>query len=240
MIRIAAVGDIHLGVDSAGCFRGRLAHLGSQADLFLLAGDLTKRGTPEEAAVLGAELSGLPIPTFAVLGNHDYESDSAEGVVSELRAAGIRTLEGDSAICQLDTCSVGIAGVKGFGGGFAGRCGAAFGEPEMKAFMHHAQGAACRLETALTAVADADVCIALMHYSPIEETLEGEHCEIYPFLGCYLLAEAIDRSNAALALHGHAHAGSPSGATPGGTPVRNVAIPVIERSYQVFSLPEHA
>lgn len=239
MIRIAAVGDIHLGADTAGAFRGRLARLQEQADLFLLAGDLTRRGSKEEAEAVGEELADLPIPAYAVLGNHDYESDSPEFVVDRLQSGGVRVLEGDSVRCQIAGCTVGIAGVKGFGGGFAGRCGSEFGEPEMKAFIRHTQEAAGRLQSALDALDGVDLKIALMHYSPVEDTLRGEHCEIYPFLGSYLLAEPVDRSGAALALHGHAHSGSPSGTTPGGTPVRNVALPVIESSYRVFCLEEH-
>ena len=239
MIRIAAVGDIHLGVESAGTFRPRLEHLADHADLLLLAGDLTRRGTEEEAQTVAEELADLPVPAFAVLGNHDYESDRDPSVTKQLEAAGVRVLEGGSAVCEIGDCTVGIAGVKGFGGGFPGRCGSEFGEPEMKAFMRHSEQTADRLNTALEAVNDADLTIALMHYSPVEATLEGEHCEIYPFLGCYLLAEAVDTAGASLAIHGHAHGGSPRGVTPGGTPVRNVALPVIRRSYQIFCLDEH-
>ncbi len=236
MIRVAAVGDIHLGADSGGSFRPRLARLAEQADLLLLAGDLTRRGTPEEAAVLGEELAGLPVQAFAVLGNHDYESDAVESVVCRLSEAGVRVLEGEAATCQVGTCRVGVAGVKGFGGGFPGRCGSRFGEPEMKAFIAHTEQTAARLESALRTLDGADLKVALMHYAPVEATLEGEQREIYPFLGSYLLAEAVDTAGAALALHGHAHAGSPRGVTPGGTPVRNVALPVIRRSYAIFCL----
>lgn len=236
MIRIAAAGDIHLGPESAGTYRPRLECLGDHADLLVLAGDLTRRGTVDEARVVGAELDGLPVPTFAVLGNHDYESGAADFLVDELENRGVRVLEGEGALCEIAGCTVGIAGVKGFGGGFAGRCGSAFGEPEMKAFIHHSEETANRLDGALRSVAQADIKVALTHYSPVEATLEGEHCEIYPFLGSYLLAEAVDHGGATVAIHGHAHSGSPSGATPGGTPVRNVALPVIRSSYKTFTL----
>lgn len=238
MIRVAAVGDIHLGTDARGTYRARLAHLAEQADLFLLAGDLTRRGTTQEAAAVAAELAGLPVPAFAVLGNHDYESDAADAVAERLGEVGVGVLEGDAARCEVRGCSVGIAGAKGFGCGFPGRCGSAFGEPEMKAFMRHAEDAAGRLDAALASIGDARVSIALTHYAPIEETLRGEHCEIYPFLGSYLLAEAMDRHGASLGIHGHAHAGSPAGTTPGGTPVRNVALPVLQRAYGLFCLDE--
>ena len=238
MIRIAAVGDIHLGADSAGTYRPRLEHLADHADLLLLAGDLTRRGTEEEARTVAEELADLPVPAFAVLGNHDYESDCDQSIAKQLGAAGVQVLEGDSTTCQIGGCTVGVAGVKGFGGGFPGRCGSTFGEPEMKAFMRHSEETAGRLTRALEDISGADLKVALMHYAPVDSTLEGEHCEIYPFLGCYLLAEAVDTAGASLAVHGHAHGGSPRGNTPGGTPVRNVALPVIRRSYQVFCLDE--
>ena len=239
MIRIAAVGDIHLGADSAGTYRPRLEHLADHADMLLLAGDLTRRGTEEEARTVAEELADLPVPAFAVLGNHDYESDCDRSITKQLEAAGVQVLEGDSTTCEIGGCTVGVAGVKGFGGGFPGRCGSMFGEPEMKAFMRHSEETADRLSLALEEIGGADLKVALMHYAPVDATLEGEHCEIYPFLGCYLLAEAVDTAGASLAVHGHAHGGSPRGATPGGTPVRNVALPVIRRSYQVFCLDEH-
>jgi Icc-related predicted phosphoesterase len=130
---------------------------------------------------------------------------------------------------------VGVAGIKGFGGGFAGACGSEFGEQEMKAFMVHTREAASALEGALTSL-DADVRIALLHYAPIEATLQGERLEIYPFLGSYLLAEAVDRAGADLVVHGHAHNGSERGVTAGGVPVRNVAQPVLRRAYAVYCL----
>jgi len=238
MIRIAAVGDIHLGIGSSGTYRPRLARLSEQADVLLIAGDLTNRGTVEEAQTVAAELAGLPVPTFAVLGNHDFEANCSSVLSAFLESVGIRVLEGDGATCEIGDCTLGVAGVKGFGGGFPGRCGSEFGEPEMKAFMRHTRESAERLSDALCDLADADLRVALMHYSPVEETLAGEHREIYPFLGSYLLAEAVDVGGASLALHGHAHGGSPSGTTPGGTPVRNVAMPVIRRSYAVFCLDE--
>jgi Icc-related predicted phosphoesterase len=129
--------------------------------------------------------------------------------------------------------------VKGFGGGFTGACASAFGEPEMKAFVQHTRRIADRLEGSLAELdgADVDVRVALLHYSPVPETLVGERLEIYPFLGSYLLAEAIDRAGAHLAVHGHAHAGSEHGGTPGGVPVRNVAQPVLGAAYRVYALP---
>jgi Icc-related predicted phosphoesterase len=233
VIRVAAVGDVHVGLDSAGRLAPRLAGLADHADVFLLAGDLTHRGRPEEAKVLVEELRGVEVPTVAVLGNHDYHSDEQGGVTEVLEEAGIRVLEGDAVVLEVGGRRVGIAGSKGFGGGFAGASASDFGEPEMKAFVAHTKTLAGRLERALGGLR-ADRRIALLHYSPVAETLAGEPREIHAFLGSYLLAEAVDRAGADLVLHGHAHRGSRDGTTPGGVPVRNVAAPVIGRAYEVF------
>jgi Icc-related predicted phosphoesterase len=234
MIRVAAVGDVHVGVDSAGRLAPRLAGLSDHADLFLLAGDLTHRGRPEEAKVLVEELRDVGVPTIAVLGNHDYHTDQQDAVTEVLEDAGIRVLEGEATVVEVGDRRVGIAGTKGFGGGFAGACASDFGEPEMKAFVGHTKSLAGRLERALGGLRGMDRTIVLLHYSPVAETLAGEPREIHAFLGSYLLAEAVDRAGADLAVHGHAHRGSRNGTTPGGVPVRNVAAPVIGRAYEVF------
>jgi len=233
VIRLAAVGDVHFAADSPGRLRPHLEAAAGDVDLLLLAGDLTRRGDPDEARVLAAELRGLRLPAVAVLGNHDYHMDAQAEICAILEAAGVRVLEGGGTVVAANGVTVGVAGVKGFGGGFAGACATEFGEPEMKLFAAGARLAAESLRRALSAL-DCDVRVALMHYSPVEATLVGEHPGLWPFLGSYLLAEAVDASGAALALHGHAHAGSADEAcTPGGVPVRNVAQPVIRRPFAV-------
>ncbi|MGH9223870.1 MAG: metallophosphoesterase family protein [Acidimicrobiales bacterium] len=238
MIRVAAVGDVHAGLDSAGFLRPHLEHLPERADVLLLAGDLTRHGDPDEVAVLVDELDGVGVPVFAVLGNHDHHRDRPDGIRRELEGGGVTVLEGEAAVVEVEGVRVGIAGSKGFGGGFAGACATDFGEPEMKAFIQHTRCLADRLHDALAGLADegADVRIALLHYSPVEDTLHGERLEIYPFLGSYLLAEAIDRAGADLVVHGHAHGGVEKGMTPGGIHVRNVAQPVIKHAYHVYCL----
>lgn len=233
MIRIAAVADLHFGRESAGTYRPHLEGIEERADVLLVAGDLTRVGDPAEAAILADELRDLPVPIVAVLGNHDFHMGRADDVVKELGAAGVRVLEGDRFVLEDESQRLAVVGVKGFGGGFAGACGSEFGEPEMKAFVAHTRATADRLAAGL-AETEADVRVALMHYAPIAETLHGERLEIYPFLGSYLLGEAVDREGADLALHGHAHAGSERGQTAGGVPVRNVALPVIGRPYKVY------
>jgi Icc-related predicted phosphoesterase len=235
MIRIAAVGDLHYGVGSKDILRPSLEHLPQRADLLLLAGDLTRCGGTEEIKVLAEDLRGGQIPVVAVLGNHDYHAGREQEIGRILEAAGVHVLEGENIALEIDGVRVGIAGTKGFGGGFRGAHGSDFGEPEMKAFVGHTKMLADRLERSLDAL-DVDLRIALLHYSPIEATLEGERLEIYPFLGSYLLAEAIDNTGADLVLHGHAHNGTEKGRTAAGIPVRNVAQPVIRHAYNVYTL----
>ncbi|HYZ93000.1 MAG TPA: metallophosphoesterase [Actinomycetota bacterium] len=235
MIRIAATADVHFGRDSAGTMRPQLEHLSERADLLLIAGDLTRCGEPEEAKVLADELRDVEVPTIAVLGNHDYHSDRPDEIRELLCDQGVLVLEGESHLLDVDGRRVAVTGAKGFGGGFAGACGTDFGEPEMKAFIGHTKDIAARVESLLREDG-ADVRIALLHYSPVEETLRGERLEIYPFLGSYLLAEAVDRAGADLVLHGHAHNGTEKGVTPGGVPVRNVAQPVIRFAYGVYGI----
>ncbi|MFN2556484.1 MAG: metallophosphoesterase [Nitriliruptorales bacterium] len=237
MIRVAAVGDLHFGQDSSGTLAPHLSQLGEQADLFLLAGDLSRRGRREEAEALAGELDGAPVPVIAVLGNHDYESGRQEEFTRIIEGAGVRVLEGTSTVVDVDGVRVGIAGTIGFGGGFPGATCADFGEPEMKAFVARTRRLSTRLEQALGKL-DADVRLALLHYSPVPETLVGERLEIYPFLGSYLLAEAVDRAGADIVFHGHAHHGVERGLTPGGIPVRNVAQPVIRHPYNVYRLQD--
>lgn len=235
MIRVAAVGDIHVGPECAGRLQPIYDGVHEHADLLLLAGDLTRCGSVEEAAVLAEELVGVRVPVVAVLGNHDLHADRGPEVVACLESAGVRVLDGSTTVLDVGGTSVGIAGTKGFGGGFPGASGSEFGEPEMKAFMRHSRAVACGLQGALSSLG-TDVRIALLHYSPVEETLRGERLEIYPFLGCWLLAEAIDVAGADVAFHGHAHRGTERGVTPGGIRVRNVAQPVIDRPYRVYGI----
>lgn len=233
MIRVAAVGDVHMDADVVGRFRPALEELPERADALLLAGDLTRHGSVAEARCVAQEFGNLGVPVIAVLGNHDYHCDEVPRVCDVLQAAGITVLEGDSVVVDTPGGRLGVAGVKGFGGGFAGRSGSEFGEPEMKAFIRTTCDIADRLADALRSL-DADVRVALMHYAPIPDTLAGEPLEIYPFLGSYLLGQAVDSAPTTLAVHGHAHAGSERGTTPGGVRVRNVAHPVIKQAYSVF------
>jgi Icc-related predicted phosphoesterase len=235
MIRVAAVGDIHVGTSAEPELRQALAGADACADALLLAGDLSRHGTPEEAAIVVDAVSANSIPVIAVLGNHDHHSDQPDRFIEVLEEGGITVLEGGGVVVDTPGGRLGVAGVKGFGGGFAGVCGSDFGEPEMKAFVRHTRDIARRLRTSLASL-ECDSRVALLHYSPVDDTLQGEPLQIHPFLGSYLLAEAIDESGADLALHGHAHRGSEQGVTPGGVRVRNVAQPVIRAPFRVFEI----
>ncbi len=234
-LRIAAVGDIHLGEDARGHYRKRLEGIEERADVLMLAGDLTRHGTLAEGRLVADEFRDLPLPVVAVLGNHDYHSDLQHEIAGELRDAGVTVLDDDWAVVECGGTKLGVVGGKGFGGGFAGKCASEFGEREIKDLVRHTRLIAEAWQVALKEV-QADHRVVLSHYSPVKETLEGEPLEIYPFLGSYLLAEAVDTAGADLILHGHAHKGSEKGMTPGGIRVRNVALPVIGRAYAVYCL----
>jgi Icc-related predicted phosphoesterase len=236
VIRLAAVGDIHCGVETGEAVRAQFSSVADHADALLLAGDLTRLGTPAEAEALAdalAPLRGFPIA--AVLGNHDYHGDQQDEVRRIVGSAGVDVLEGDTVVWRFGGATVGVAGIKGFGGGFEGAHATAFGEPETKAFVQHTQSVAARLDTCLGEL-DADLRVLLLHYSPIRDTISGEPREIFPFLGSYLFAELADAHRVDLVLHGHAHRGVERGRTPGGIPVRNVAQAVLRQGYAVYTL----
>lgn len=234
-VRIGAVGDLHVSRDAEGLLRLRLTTIGKQADVLLLAGDLTQHGDVDEGRVLASELEGLPVPIVAVLGNHDYHRGQEKTIRRLLEDVGVTVLEAEHTVLPIAGQRVGIAGVKGFGSGFAGACASEFGEEEMKIFVRHAKRQSEALYQQLVAM-DADLRIALTHYAPVADTLEGERREIYPFLGSYLLGQAIDAAGCDLAVHGHAHKGKELGTTASGIPVRNVALPVIGVAYRVYML----
>ena len=234
MIRIAAVGDVHYDRFSRNRLRAGFESVVGRADLFLIAGDLTQHGTVEEAQALADDLRGLDIPIVSVLGNHDFHSGQDEQIERLLRECGVTVLEGETAEFRFRDQSVGVMGLKGFGGGFAGACITEFGEPEMKAFAHYSRVQAEILRVGLESL-QTDFRFALLHFAPVEGTLSGEKREIYPFLGSYLLGEAIDAGVCDGAFHGHAHHGLERGVTPGGVPVRNVAQMVIRHPYNIYT-----
>ncbi len=240
-IRVAVVGDLHCTTQSQGTLAPLFAQAADAAELLLLAGDLTDTGLPDEARVLVRELTPRRLPTVAVLGNHDLESSREEEVRAILEAAGIEVLDGKA----VELLGIGIAGVKGFGGGFGPRALGAWGEPVIKQFVHAAVNEALKLEAALARLR-TPIRIVLLHYAPIQQTVEGEPVEIYPFVGSSRLEDPIDRFDVSLVVHGHAHRGRLEGTTKTGVPVYNVSLPLLARScpdhphFRVFELVAHA
>jgi Icc-related predicted phosphoesterase len=226
-ITLAAIGDLHVTETSHNRYRDLFAEMSDKADVIALAGDLTNFGKVAEAEVLAEDLRGASVPVLAVLGNHDYEAGEADEVIHILQSAGVTIL--DEQACVLK--GVGFAGVKGFVGGFGrGELGA-FGEDAVKVFVDESRNEARKLENALRSLR-TERCVAILHYAPIAETVQGEPLEIFPFLGSSRLANAIDRfDNVKAVVHGHAHRGSYSGRTPRGVPVFNVAQFVVEEAF---------
>ena len=235
-IRVAASGDLHCREDQHGRFRNFIKHVNEVADILLLCGDLTDRGTPEEARTLAEDLSALRIPCVAVLGNHDYEAGCSKQVCAELAKASVHVLDGDHFVFEK---TLGVAGIKGFGGGFGRAALQAFGESPIKAFVQEGVSESLKLEAALGQL-DTPKKVVMLHYSPVPETLLGEQPEIMPFLGTSRLVYPIDHYGAAVVFHGHAHHGSREGKTPGGIRVLNVAMPLLARTTpeQRFALVE--
>jgi len=227
VLRVAAVGDIHCTKTSQGALQPLFSQINERADVLLLCGDLTDYGLPEEAYILAKELTvAVKIPAIAVLGNHDYESGKQEEVQRILGEAGIIVLDGDAYTFH----GVGFAGVKGFAGGFGQWVLGPWGEESIKRFVHEAINEALKLEAALAKL-NTTQRIAILHYSPIRTTVEGEPPEIFPFLGSSRLEEPLNRYPVTAIFHGHAHHGSPEGRTARDVPVYNVAAPLLRKVY---------
>ena len=225
-VRLAAVGDIHIRKTSQGALKAVLAPLSDAADVLLLCGDLTDYGLPEEAQVLAKELSGVHIPMVGVLGNHDYESGQQTEVCRILTDAGVKLLDGES----VEIAGVGFAGAKGFAGGFGRATLGAWGERAIKSFVQEALDETLKFESALARLRTPRR-VALLHYSPVAATVQGEPLEIYPWLGTSRLEEPLNRYPVDVVFHGHAHYGSPEGRTQGGVLVFNVALPLLRTRY---------
>jgi len=226
-VRIAATGDLHCKVTSAGAFQPLLSRAAAAADVLLLCGDLADRGLPEEAEILAREINtSLNIPVVAVMGNHDYEAGREHEVRRVLEDAGVQVLDGEAR----EIAGVGFAGVKGFAGGFGSRTLQPWGESTIKGFVHEAVEEALKLEAAL-AILRTEQRVVLLHYAPVRGTVTGEPLEIFPFLGSSRLEEPLSRFGVSAVFHGHAHRGTPEARTSSGIPVYNVAIPLLNRAF---------
>lgn len=236
-IRIAAVGDIHVRRTGEGAVQSLFEAMSESADVALLCGDLTDNGTSEEAEMFAkAAKALLRIPALAVLGNHDFESGKQDEVKKIIASSGVIVLDGDSH----EMHGVGFAGVKGFVGGFGRRQLGSWGEQSIKMLVHETIEEALKLEAALARLRTVHK-IAVLHYAPIQATVEGEPPEIVPFCGSSRLEEPLDRYRVSAVFHGHAHHGTVEGRTHGNAPVYNVAMPLLKRTYpdrQPFRLLE--
>jgi Icc-related predicted phosphoesterase len=225
IVRIAAVGDVHVSKSGAGSLKQLLTQAMEVSDVLVLCGDLTDFGLPEEAQILAKELSTGPrIPTVAVLGNHDYESGKQDEIRRILVDVGVTMLDGES--CEVH--GIGFAGVRGFCGGFGRGALGPWGEEIIKQFVHEAVGEALKLETALARLR-TPTRIAVLHYAPVRATVEGEPPEIFPWLGSSRLEEPLTRYAVRAVVHGHAHNGALEGRTSSGIPVYNVSLPLLKK-----------
>jgi uncharacterized protein len=234
-LRIAAAGDLHCSEHRRNEITESVSALDGRADLVLLCGDLTTHGEPEQAAVLADACRGLDIPTFAVLGNHDWHANRAAEVVAALAAGGIRVLDREWVTCEAGGLEVGIVGVKGFVGGFPGSHLPDFGEPLLREVYAETSGEVAALDRGLREIALCPTRIVMLHYAPCEDTITGEPPGIWTFLGTDRLAAPIAEHEPDLVLHGHAHAGTFEGAV-GPVPVYNVSVPVMGRDFWLFEL----
>lgn len=235
-VRVAALADIHMNETASPEWSALLKEVSENADVIVLAGDLTNRGVPREAELLADSISSCRVPVVAVLGNHDYECGQQDEVGRILCDAGMFLLDDE----PREIHDVGFAGLKGFCGGFDRHALAPFGEDTIKHFVHETVDDALRLEASLARLRTRHK-ITVLHYAPVRATVEGEPLEIYPFLGSSRLGDPIDHADVTAVVHGHAHRGTHLGATLGGTPVYNVALPLMrtvnpDRPYLVLDL----
>jgi Icc-related predicted phosphoesterase len=233
-VRIAAAGDLHADERVASRVDEAFGHVAGAADLVLLAGDLTAHGEPNEMEVVAAACARLDVPVYTVLGNHDYHANKVAELIPILEAAGVVVLERSWTTAPIDG-GLGIAGTKGFVGGFPGSTLPDFGEPLLREVYAETGKDVAALDRALEEIAECPLRVVLLHYSPTMSTLVGEPESIWTYLGSNRLDGPIQKHHPDLVLHGHAHAGTFSGAI-GRVPVYNVAVHVMRRDFFVFEL----
>lgn len=225
-MRIAAVGDIHVGLSDHGKWQKFFTLISEKADVLIICGDLTDTGHVEEASVLSEELKFCKVPVVAVLGNHDFEQDQQTLIKNKLSSNNVHILDGESFVLD----KFGFAGVKGYCGGFDNHMMPKFGEKGIKTFVQEAVDEAIKLDRALAHLERIDPelkKIVVLHYAPIKETIHGEPEQIFPFLGSTYLENPINNRNVLAAFHGHAHMGVLQSKTGKGIPVFNVAVPIL-------------
>jgi Icc-related predicted phosphoesterase len=235
-VRLAASGDLHIHETSEDLFKPAFKDLHNQADILALAGDLTASGQLKEVRTLLHELRSVKIPIVAVLGNHEFHNRKQDKIKKILLEEGIHVLDGGYVQFELNGLTIGFSGAKGFLAGFDKRAIPDFGEESLRLLVDELFHEMNKMRDGLKQL-KTDIKVLLMHYSPTRDTLKGEHPEIYAFLGSHVLGLPADEFNADLILHGHCHYGVEKGFSEGGTPVRNVCVPVLKKPYTVYDLP---
>ncbi len=205
---IAAVSDIH--VNKYPIQKDFFNRVNDNANLFIIGGDMNN-GKKEEVEHFLDLVSGIRIPMIVVFGNHDCDTDNIEGIKEMLlKNPLIKILDGEYVEYELNGKRLGIAGTKGFGGGFTPHRMANRGERAIKSFVEEEDREVEKLDVALHQMENIapDFKIVLTHWAAFEETIEGEPEELYLVLGSSRLGDAIEKSAPNLALSGHAHHGS--------------------------------
>jgi Icc-related predicted phosphoesterase len=234
-IRVAAAGDIHCSPETQDRLAAAFELAEPDVDLFLLAGDLTTLGEPEQAEALAVICRALEVPVAAVLGNHDWHANRVEAVITALEGAGVTMLNPGTMTCTIDGASVGVVGTKGFVGGFPDSQLPDFGEPILRQVYRDTTAEVEAIAGGIEEIEGCDHRIVLLHYAPTTTTLEGEPRVIWAFLGTDRMALPIGEHKPDVVLHGHAHRGTFEGEI-GEIPVYNVAVQVMQRDFFVFEL----
>jgi len=235
VIRIAAAGDLHASEATRERVTGAFESVAAESDVILLAGDLTTTGEPEQARVVADACRDLDVPVFAVLGNHDFHAGRTDELVAVVEDAGVHVLDRSWRTCEVDGLELGVVGAKGFVGGFPGSALPDFGEPLLREVYAETTRESEAIARGLQEIVRCDLRVVLLHYAPIQATVEGEPEGIHVMLGSDRLATPIAEYGADLVLHGHAHAGSFQGCI-GKIPVYNVAVHVTGRDFWIFDL----
>lgn len=238
-IRIAAAGDVHCSPETRDGLAAAFERVDGEVDLFLLAGDLTTLGEPEQAQALADICRGLESRVVAVLGNHDWHANKVDELVKILASADVTVLDPGTTTCDVDGASVGVVGTKGFVGGFPDSQLPDFGEPILRQVYRDTSAEVDAIADGLHRIEGCDYRVVLLHYAPTTTTLEGEPRGIFAFLGSDRLAAPILEHHPDLVVHGHAHAGAFEGAV-GPVPVYNVAMPSLARGFYLFELADGA
>jgi Icc-related predicted phosphoesterase len=234
-IRVAAAGDVHCRESHREEIVRAFAGLAGNAEIALLAGDLTSNGEVSEAEILAEACGPLELPVIAVLGNHDWHRGEQDRIAAVLGEAGVIVLDREVRVVEVERTEIGVVGAKGFIGGFPGSHLTDYGEPALRMAYAETTAEVKGIARGLKEISTLPIRIVLLHYAPIEETLKGEPPGIWTYLGADRLAGPIREHEPDLVLHGHAHHGSLEGSI-GNVPVYNVSAPLMGGEFWVLEL----